>query len=64
MKTQSCLIGPVACLLLIFGVPRNAKSPGSVQERLAEQNVLFDEYYETELKTHPEDGHGLRGLSL
>jgi uncharacterized protein (DUF885 family) len=25
-----------------------------MQERLAEQNALFDEYYETDLKTHPE----------
>jgi uncharacterized protein (DUF885 family) len=25
-----------------------------VQDRLAEQNALFDEYYETELKAHPE----------
>ena len=54
MKTQSCLTGPLACLLLVFCVPLNARSLGSVHERLAEQNALFDEYYETELKTYPE----------
>src|SRR4029077_14419997 len=41
-------------LLLVFCVPLNARSLGSAQERLAEQNALFDEYYETELKTYPE----------
>jgi uncharacterized protein (DUF885 family) len=54
MKTQASLTGLLACLLLVFCAPMSAKSPGSVQERLAEQNALFDEYYETELKTHPE----------
>lgn len=54
MKTPPCLTGLLGCLLLIFCAPLSAKSPQAVQERLAAQNALFDEYYETELKTHPE----------
>jgi uncharacterized protein (DUF885 family) len=54
MKTHSPLTGLLMGLLLLFCAPLCAKSPGSVQERVAEQNALFDEYYETELKTHPE----------
>src|SRR6201988_799578 len=54
MKTPSVLAGLPACLLLVFSAPLGAKSAGSVEERVAEQNALFDEYYETELKTQPE----------
>jgi len=54
MKTPSVLAGLPACLLLVFSAPLGAKSAGSVEERVAEQNALFDEYYEAELKTHPE----------
>ena len=54
MKTPSFLAGLPACLLLVFSAPLCAKSPGSVEERVAEQNALFDEYYESELKTHPQ----------
>jgi uncharacterized protein (DUF885 family) len=54
MKTHSSCAVLLAGLLLLFCAPLCAKSPGSVQERVAEQNALFDEYYETELKTHPE----------
>ena len=54
MKTQSFLAGFPACLLLVLSAPLSAQSPGSVQARIAEQNALFDEYYETELKMHPE----------
>jgi len=54
MKTQSSLTSVLPCLLLVFCGPLSAKSAGSVQERVAEQNALFDEYYETELKAHPE----------
>ena len=53
MKTQSSLTGLLACLVL-FSTPLSARDTGSVQERLTEQNALFDEYYESELKTHPE----------
>ena len=54
MKTQLTFTALAVCLALAFCAPLSAKSPGSVQQRLAEQNALFDEYYETELKTHPE----------
>jgi uncharacterized protein (DUF885 family) len=54
MKTPSFLAGLPACLLLVFSAPLCAKGAASVEERVAEQNALFDEYYETELKTHPE----------
>src|SRR5215472_651090 len=54
MKTQSFLTGLAACLLLICAVPLGAKTTGSVQERVAAQNALFEEYYEAELKAHPE----------
>jgi uncharacterized protein (DUF885 family) len=54
MKIQLTFTALPVCLALAFCAPLSAKSPGSVQQRLAEQNALFDEYYETELKTHPE----------
>jgi len=47
-------MGPLACLALCFCAASSAKGAGSAQERVAEQNALFDDYYETELKTHPE----------
>jgi hypothetical protein len=54
MKTQLSFMALPVCLALALCAPLSAKSPESVQERVAAQNVLFDEYYETELKTHPE----------
>lgn len=54
MKTPSKLASLAACLLLLFSAPLSANSTASVKERVAQQNALFDEYYETELKTHPE----------
>jgi uncharacterized protein (DUF885 family) len=54
MKTQTSCTGLLACLLLVLCAPLAAQSAGSVQGRLSAQNALFDEYYETELKTHPE----------
>src|SRR5690348_6197279 len=54
MKTRASLPGLLAGLLLVVGAPVGAKSPASVQERVAQQNALFDEYYETELRMHPE----------
>jgi uncharacterized protein (DUF885 family) len=53
MKTQTLTVSLAALLLLISIAPR-AQGAASVQERLAAQNALFDEYYETELKTHPQ----------
>jgi uncharacterized protein (DUF885 family) len=54
MKTQASLTGLLACLGLVFSAPLSAKSSGSVEARLAAQNALFEDYFETELKTHPE----------
>ncbi|HWZ63492.1 MAG TPA: DUF885 domain-containing protein [Steroidobacteraceae bacterium] len=54
MKTPASLTALLACLSLLCCAPLAAKSPASLEARLAAQNALFDEYYETELKTHPE----------
>ena len=54
MKTLTSLTAFLPCLLLALSTPLGARSPAPVQERLAQQNALFDEYYETELKNHPE----------
>src|SRR5215469_4670589 len=54
MKTKLSLTGLLACLFLVLCAPVSAKGPGTVQDRVAEQNALFDEYYEEELKTHPQ----------
>ena len=53
MKTQRSLTN-LAYLLAICAIPFAAQASGSVAERVAAQNALFDEYYESELKTHPE----------
>ena len=54
MKIHTSLTRLLPCLLLVLCAPLSAKSPDSVPERLAAQNALFDEYYEAELKAHPE----------
>jgi uncharacterized protein (DUF885 family) len=54
MKTKLSLMGLVAFLFLTCGAPLSAKNAGSVQDRVAAQNALFDQYYEEELKTHPQ----------
>jgi uncharacterized protein (DUF885 family) len=51
---QASLTGVLAFLLLSFCAPVSAESAGSVEARIAKQSALFDEYYETELRTHPE----------
>ena len=48
----------LVCLSLVLSGSASAKSSASVQARLAEQNALFEDYYETELKTHPEMATG------
>jgi uncharacterized protein (DUF885 family) len=50
MKKQMIFVGLIAGTAFWSGVVAAA----SAQERLAEQNALFDEEYESELKTHPE----------
>ena len=54
MKTPRSLTNLLACLLGLLGIPLSAHAAGSVQERLKTQNALLDEYWETELKTHPQ----------
>jgi uncharacterized protein (DUF885 family) len=49
MRNQHILIG-----LLALACWTGAGAAPSVASRLAEQNALFDEQYESELKTHPE----------
>ncbi len=53
MRTKHYL-AVVPYLLLIVCAPLSARDTGSVETRLSEQNALFEEYYETQLKTHPE----------
>jgi uncharacterized protein (DUF885 family) len=50
MKKQTLLL----CLWVGTAFWNGAALAASVQERLAEQNALFDEQYETDLKNHPE----------
>ena len=50
MKKQTLFVGLLAGTAFWSG----AACAASVQERLAAQNALFDEQFETDLKTHPE----------
>jgi uncharacterized protein (DUF885 family) len=54
MKIHPSHTGLLTCLSLVICAPLSAKSPESAQERVAGQNALFEEYYEAELKAHPE----------
>ena len=54
MSTKEALSGLLAGLLLALSSTAGAAVPDAVKARLATQNALFDEYYETELKHHPE----------
>ncbi|MBS0378124.1 MAG: DUF885 domain-containing protein [Proteobacteria bacterium] len=42
------------CLLLALAVPLVAAAADSVEQRRARQDALFEEYYEAQLKAHPE----------
>jgi len=53
MEKQKALAGLAACLSLASSFGLNAKTP-SLEKRLAQQNTLFDEQYESDLKSHPE----------
>src|ERR1700730_2220909 len=53
MRTQTFCLGLLACFALVSATSLSAKAP-SVEARIAEQNALFDEYYESDLKSHPE----------
>jgi uncharacterized protein (DUF885 family) len=53
MRIQQSLIGLLSCSALLCWSWAGAK-PSSVESRLAEQNTLFEEQYESDLKAHPE----------
>jgi hypothetical protein len=53
MKTPISLAGLVAGITLISSTPLSAAT-APVEARLAQQNALFDEEYESDLKAHPE----------
>jgi uncharacterized protein (DUF885 family) len=53
MKNQKPLAGLIAGITLICSTALSAATP-SVETRLAQQNALFDEQYESDLKAHPE----------
>ena len=53
MKNQMPLAGLVAGITLICSTAVSAATP-SVEARLAQQNALFDEQFESDLKSHPE----------
>src|SRR5450432_2437082 len=44
----------VACCLLAACASLTITAPVSVEPRIAAQNALFEEYYEADLKAHPE----------
>jgi uncharacterized protein (DUF885 family) len=56
MNKQNPTAGLVACLIssLVFHSTALSAKTATVEERLAQQNALFDEEYETSLKLHPE----------
>ena len=53
MGNQKLLPGLFACLALVCSLSSSAAA-SSVETRIAEQNALFDEQYESDLKAHPE----------
>ena len=56
MRTQTlALLFAVCCFSVADGASLNSNPNSvSVESRIANENALFDEYYESELKTHPE----------
>ena len=53
MRKQNLLAGLLAGVALLSSTAPGAATP-SVETRLAQQNALFDEQYESDLKAHPE----------
>jgi uncharacterized protein (DUF885 family) len=53
MQYQKFVVGMVACVSLVGWTALRAK-PASLDERIAAQNTLFDEQYESDLAAHPE----------
>jgi uncharacterized protein (DUF885 family) len=44
----------LAAILAVFSVSASAKTPDAVAARIAAQNALFEQQYESDLKRHPE----------
>ncbi|HEY6482296.1 MAG TPA: DUF885 domain-containing protein [Steroidobacteraceae bacterium] len=53
MRTPNYLAGLLACTFVAASGAPSAKTP-SVEARIAQQNALFDEQYESDLKAKPE----------
>ena len=53
MRIQQTVIGLLSCSALLIGSWATAQ-PSTVESRLAQQNALFDEQYESDLEAHPE----------
>src|SRR6266704_6236101 len=53
MRIQQALIGLLSWVSLLCWTSAGAR-PSSVDSRLAEQNALFEEQYESDLQAHPE----------
>lgn len=53
MRNQKLLPGLFACLALACSLSSSAAA-SSVESRIAEQNALFEDQYESDLKAHPE----------
>ena len=53
MRIKQAVITLLSSSTLLF-VPWAAAKPSGVESRLAEQNALFEEAYQSDLKTHPE----------
>src|SRR5689334_18481225 len=53
MRTQSLLVGVAVCFAVGTSFAAD-KKPASVDVRLAAQNALFDEQYESDLREHPQ----------
>jgi uncharacterized protein (DUF885 family) len=54
MRTQTfALLFAVCCFSVADGAPLNS-NPVSAESRVASQNALFEEYYQSELEAHPE----------
>ncbi len=54
MRKYLPVTAALSLLVLAIGTPLSATAAAPVEQRLSQQNTLFDEYYETQLKAHPE----------
>ncbi len=54
MSKTNGLIFTLLCCVLLSAITTASAKGSSVESRLAQQNALFDEQYESDLKAHPE----------